>query len=52
MFRSYRFLDLFPNIQMIRDMQKELDALIEAGIVKLISLLMNSDPGRNKYFEY
>ncbi|KAH0950142.1 hypothetical protein HN011_000369 [Eciton burchellii] len=49
---SYRFLDLFPNIQMVRDMQKELDALIEAGIVKLISLLMNSDPaGENDSFE-
>jgi len=51
-FRSYRFVDLFPDTQVVRDMQKELDTLIEIGIVKLITLLMNSDAGRNKIIYY
>lgn len=42
---SYRFMDLFPDGQIIRDMQKELDALIQEGIVKLTTLLVNSDAG-------
>ncbi|KYM98234.1 hypothetical protein ALC62_11084 [Cyphomyrmex costatus] len=49
---SYRFMDLFPDAEMIRDMQKELDALIEAGIVKLTNLLFNSEAGgENDSFE-
>ncbi|XP_028049728.2 ATP-dependent RNA helicase SUV3 homolog, mitochondrial [Monomorium pharaonis] len=40
---SYRFMDLFPDAEMVRDIQKELDALIETGIVKLTTLLLNSD---------
>ncbi|EFN89463.1 ATP-dependent RNA helicase SUV3-like protein, mitochondrial [Harpegnathos saltator] len=39
---SYRFMDLFPDAKIVRDVQKELDALIEAGIVKLTVLLTNS----------
>lgn len=38
-------MDLFPDAEIIRDIQKELDALIEAGIVRLTTLLMNSDAG-------
>ncbi|XP_011159689.1 ATP-dependent RNA helicase SUV3 homolog, mitochondrial [Solenopsis invicta] len=40
---SYRFMDLFPDAETVRDIQKELDALIEAGIVRLTTLLLNSD---------
>ncbi|KAL6262593.1 hypothetical protein P5V15_005387 [Pogonomyrmex californicus] len=42
---SYRFLDLFPDAEMVRYIQKELDALIEAGIIKLTTLLLNSGAG-------
>ncbi|XP_011068666.1 PREDICTED: ATP-dependent RNA helicase SUV3 homolog, mitochondrial [Acromyrmex echinatior] len=42
---SYRFMDLFPDAEIVRDIQKELDALIEAGIVKLTTLLFNSEAG-------
>ncbi|EZA53186.1 ATP-dependent RNA helicase SUV3-like protein, mitochondrial [Ooceraea biroi] len=49
---SYRFVDLFPDAKMVRDVQKELDALIATGIVKLTTLLMNSDEGgENDSFE-
>ncbi|KYN34951.1 hypothetical protein ALC56_10919 [Trachymyrmex septentrionalis] len=42
---SYRFMDLFPDAKIVRDVQKELDSLIEAGIVKLTTLLSNSEAG-------
>lgn len=45
-FFSYRFMDLFPDGEMVRDVQKELDALIEAGIVRLTNLLLNSEAGK------
>lgn len=38
-------MDLFPDASMVRDVQKELDALIQAGIVKLTVLLLNSGAG-------
>lgn len=50
-FRSYRFTDLFPDAKIIRDVQKELDALIQAGIVRLTTLLLNSDAGKHDSFE-
>lgn len=39
-------MDLFPDAEMVRDVQKELDALIEAGIVRLTALLLHSDAGK------
>ncbi|XP_012220462.1 ATP-dependent RNA helicase SUV3 homolog, mitochondrial [Linepithema humile] len=42
---SYRFADLFSDAKVVRDVQKELDALIEAGILRLVALLLNSDAG-------
>lgn len=42
---SYRFMDLFPDAKVVRDVQKELDALIQAGIIRLTTLLSNSDAG-------
>jgi hypothetical protein len=39
-------MDLFPDAETVRDIQKELDALIEAGIVKLTTLLLNSDASK------
>lgn len=42
---SYRFMDLFPDAKIVRDVQKELDSLIEAGIIRLTILLINSGAG-------
>lgn len=42
---SYRFMDLFPDGNMVRDMQKELDAVIQEGIIQLTTLLKNSETG-------
>lgn len=44
-------MDLFPDAETVRDIQKELDALIEAGIVRLTTLLLNSDSGKCESFE-
>lgn len=40
---SYRFQDLFPDASLVRDMQKELDCLIQAGVAQLTRLLINSE---------
>uniref|UniRef100_A0A1B6D0T0 ATP-dependent RNA helicase SUV3 homolog, mitochondrial n=1 Tax=Clastoptera arizonana TaxID=38151 RepID=A0A1B6D0T0_9HEMI len=40
---SYRFADLFPDANLIRDMQNELDAVIYQGVFQLTSLLRNSE---------
>ncbi|XP_034944631.1 ATP-dependent RNA helicase SUV3 homolog, mitochondrial [Chelonus insularis] len=42
---SYRFMDLFPDGKTIRDVQKELDAIIQDGIIQLTKLLKNSETG-------
>ncbi|XP_012281480.1 ATP-dependent RNA helicase SUV3 homolog, mitochondrial isoform X2 [Orussus abietinus] len=42
---SYRFMDLFPDAEMVRDMQKELDALIQNCIIQLTRLLQRSETG-------
>jgi len=38
-------MDLFPDARMVRDVQKELDAVIEEGVVRLTTLLLHSDAG-------
>ncbi|KAK0163274.1 hypothetical protein PV327_006974 [Microctonus hyperodae] len=40
---SYRFVDLFPDTNTVRDIQRELDAIIQEGIVQLTKLLKNSE---------
>ncbi|CAG9862206.1 unnamed protein product [Phyllotreta striolata] len=40
---SYRFGDLFNEPDLIRDMQRELDQIIQQGIVQLTRLLRNSE---------
>ena len=40
---SYRFQDLFPDVALVRDMQKELDCLIQVGVTQLTRLLINSE---------
>ncbi|XP_012267199.2 ATP-dependent RNA helicase SUV3 homolog, mitochondrial isoform X2 [Athalia rosae] len=42
---SYRFIDLFPDAKIIRDTQKELDAVIQDGVLRLTRLLKNSESG-------
>ncbi|XP_017774376.1 PREDICTED: ATP-dependent RNA helicase SUV3 homolog, mitochondrial [Nicrophorus vespilloides] len=42
---SYRFMDLFGDAQLVRDMQKELDAVIQQGVVQITRLLRNSETG-------
>ena len=36
---SYRFQDLFPDSELIRDMQKELDFIILSGVINITKLL-------------
>lgn len=40
---SYRFSDLFPEANLVRDMQAELDDIIEQGVVQITRLLKNSE---------
>ncbi|XP_049859048.1 ATP-dependent RNA helicase SUV3 homolog, mitochondrial isoform X2 [Schistocerca gregaria] len=40
---SYRFMDLFPDPVLVRDIQKELDAVIQEGVFQLTRLLRNSE---------
>lgn len=38
-------MDLFPEANLVRDMQKELDAVIQEGVFQLTRLLKNSETG-------
>ncbi|XP_058798461.1 ATP-dependent RNA helicase SUV3 homolog, mitochondrial isoform X2 [Phymastichus coffea] len=40
---SYRFTELFPEANIVKDMQKELDAIIQESIYQLTKLLKNSE---------
>ncbi|XP_026465401.1 ATP-dependent RNA helicase SUV3 homolog, mitochondrial-like [Ctenocephalides felis] len=40
---SYRFMDLFPDANLVRDTQKELDAIIQQGVFQITRLLKNSE---------
>ncbi|XP_050723777.1 ATP-dependent RNA helicase SUV3 homolog, mitochondrial-like [Eriocheir sinensis] len=40
---SYRFPDMFPEGDLVRDLQRELDGLIEDGVTQIVRLLRNSD---------
>ncbi|KAG7201036.1 hypothetical protein KM043_003387 [Ampulex compressa] len=42
---SYRFVDLFPDVVLIRDIQKEIDKVIQLGIIRLAELLKRSETG-------
>lgn len=42
---SYRFSDLFGETMIVRDMQKELDIVIQQGVFQLTRLLRNSETG-------
>lgn len=40
---TYRFVDLFPDVDHIRDMQNELDDVIQTGVKNLTQLLKNAE---------
>jgi len=40
---SYRFTDMFPDVEHVRDMQRELDQIIQSGVVNITKLLRNSE---------
>ena len=40
---SYRFIDLFPDAHLVRDAQKELDLIIQQGILHMTRLLQKSE---------
>ncbi|CAD5113633.1 DgyrCDS2795 [Dimorphilus gyrociliatus] len=40
---TYRFIDLFPDADHIRDMQNELDDVIQTGVKNLTQLLKNAE---------
>lgn len=44
-FLSYRFSDMFTEANLVRDMQKELDAIIQQGVMQITRLLRNSETG-------
>ncbi|XP_066587588.1 ATP-dependent RNA helicase SUV3 homolog, mitochondrial [Prorops nasuta] len=44
---SYRFMDLFPDAEIIRNEQTKLDSLISDGVIRLTALLKNSTSGMN-----
>lgn len=40
---SYRFMDLFPDVNMVRDLQTELDKIIQEGVKNITHLLRSSN---------
>lgn len=40
---SYRFIDMFPDTKLVREMQKELDLIIQQGVFQITKLLKNSE---------
>jgi len=40
---SYRFIDMFPDVEHVRDMQRELDQIIQSGVINITKLLRNSE---------
>lgn len=40
---SYRFMDIFPDANLVRDIQKELDEIIQQGVFQITKLLQNSE---------
>lgn len=40
---SYRFMDIFPEANLVRDIQQELDDIIQQGVLQITKLLQNSE---------
>ncbi|XP_051883394.1 ATP-dependent RNA helicase SUPV3L1, mitochondrial [Pristis pectinata] len=41
---SYRFMDMFPDVNLVRDIQTELDSIIQIGVRNITRLIRASDP--------
>lgn len=44
---SYRFSDMFPDVEIVREVQNELDTVIEDGVSNIVQLLKNSEKGHS-----
>jgi len=44
---SYRFSDMFPDSEIVREVQNELDTVIEDGVANIVQLLKNSEKGNS-----
>ena len=42
---SYRFPDMLPDVGIVREVQYELDTVIEEGVANIVQLLKNSETG-------
>uniref|UniRef100_A0A8C5NY37 ATP-dependent RNA helicase SUPV3L1, mitochondrial n=1 Tax=Jaculus jaculus TaxID=51337 RepID=A0A8C5NY37_JACJA len=40
---SYRFMDMFPDASLVRELQKELDAIIQGGVHNITKLIKTSE---------
>ncbi|XP_078079784.1 ATP-dependent RNA helicase SUPV3L1, mitochondrial isoform X2 [Mustelus asterias] len=40
---SYRFMDMFPDVNLVRDIQTELDSIIQIGVKNITRLIRASD---------
>lgn len=41
---SYRFMDMFPDTHLVRDIQHELDDIIQQGVRNITGLIKATDP--------
>lgn len=41
---SYRFMDMFPDTALVREIQKELDTIIQQGVRNITRLIRATDP--------
>ncbi|XP_068168073.1 ATP-dependent RNA helicase SUPV3L1, mitochondrial isoform X2 [Antennarius striatus] len=48
---SYRFMDMFPHTNLVREIQKELDDIIQRGILNITQLISASDSKMNKVMQ-
>ena len=39
----FRFADMFPDVVIVREVQTELDLVIENGVVNIVQLLKNRE---------
>ena len=42
---SYRFQDMFPDVELVYSVRNELDTVIEEGVGNIVQLLRNADSG-------
>jgi len=47
LFFSFRFQDMFPDYVQIQEMQRELDTVIQQGVLKITQLLRNTEKASN-----